>query len=244
MKHRRVRITIALAAAALVALGGTAVALQPPGGRQRAEAKRLEAATVIIEVNGTAGDAGLQFFVDGEPWKSMTVFGPNGRRVVAVHARGRLHDFGLTELFSESNEPPFSELPLRRFLRRFPAGTYTFRGTAIDGQPLAGRARLSHAIPRGPRILAPADGAVTGRRGVVVRWAARPQPPGVHVNGYRLIVTREEPLRILQVELPARVHAIPVPAGFLQRGTEYQVEIQAIEQHGNWTFSESSFTVR
>jgi hypothetical protein len=32
----------------------------------------------------------------------------------------------LTELFSESHEPVFSELSLRAFKKRFPEGTYTF----------------------------------------------------------------------------------------------------------------------
>jgi hypothetical protein len=42
----------------------------------------------------------------------MTISDPNGDRILAVNAKGRLDGWGLTELFSESNEPPFSEVPL------------------------------------------------------------------------------------------------------------------------------------
>jgi hypothetical protein len=59
-----------------------------------------------------------------------------------------------------------------------------------------------------------------------------------------VIVTREDPLRAYQVELPASVRKVPIPAAFLQKGTEYELEIQAIEESGNWTFSTSFFAVK
>ncbi len=107
---------------------------------------------------------GLQFFLDGEPWRSMTISDPTGRVIVDVDAEGRLKDWGLTELFSESNEPPFDEVPLAEFKERFPEGIYKFVGTTIEGERLVGKARLSHDIPNGPEITSPADGAeVPGR---------------------------------------------------------------------------------
>jgi hypothetical protein len=240
---RRPRLLAAGAAAvALVALGGTALA-----GDQAPQATskpiRLAAATLIIEVNGTDGDAGLQFFLDGEPWNSMTISDPNGRVVVDVDARGRLRNWGLTELFSESNEPPFSEVPLAEFNARFPEGRYTFVGETIEGQEIAGSAMLSHDIPEGPDITAPADGASVGRHGVVARWRAPPEPPGIDIVGYRVIATRDDERRVYTVELSARDRRVPIPAVFLESGHEYELEIQAIEESGNWTFSTSAFTV-
>ena len=38
----------------------------------------LEEAKLIIEVNATDGDAGLQVFLDGEAWRSMEIFSPTG----------------------------------------------------------------------------------------------------------------------------------------------------------------------
>jgi hypothetical protein len=243
MKRRPTLIAAGVAALALLTLGGAAF-----GGGQKNEAAsqpvRLAAATLIIEVNGTDGDAGLQFFLDGEPWNSMTISDPNGRVVVDVDAEGRLKNWGLTELFSESNEPPFSEVPLEEFLARFPAGKYSLVGETIEGEKLVGTARLSHDIPDGPRIVSPADGATVNRDGVVARWKAPPEPRGIDIVGYRVIATREDPLRVYQVELPASSRSVPIPAAFLQSGTEYELEIQAIEESGNWAFNTSFFVVR
>jgi hypothetical protein len=243
MKRRLTLIAAGVAALTLLALGGTAL-----GGDQKSEATsqpvRLAAATLIIEVNATDGDAGLQFFLDGEPWNSMTISDPSGNVVVDVDAEGRLKDWGLTELFSESNEPPFSEVPLAEFKERFPEGKYTFVGETIEGERLVGTARLSHDIPDGPRITSPADGATVNRDGVVARWKSPPEPPGIDIVGYRVIATQEDPLRVYQVELPAAARSVPIPAAFLQSGTEYELEIQAIEESGNSTFNTSTFFVK
>jgi hypothetical protein len=243
MKRRPTLIAAGGAALALVGVGGAAL-----GHDQTSQAAgkpiSLAAATLIVEVNGTDGDAGLQFFLDGEPWNSMTISDPTGDVVVDVDAEGRLKDWGLTELFSESNEPPFSEVPLAEFKARFPAGKYTFVGETIEGEKLVGTARLSHDIPVEPEITSPADGASVRRENVVVRWTAAAQPAGIDIVGYRVIVTREDPLRVYQVELPASAREVPIPAVFLQSGTEYELEIQAIEESGNWTFATSFFSVR
>lgn len=243
MKRRPTLIAAGVAALALLALGGTAL-----GRGQTSEAAGkpipLAAATLIIEVNGTDGDAGLQFFLDGDPWNSMTISDQNGRVVVDVDAEGRLKDWGLTELFSESNEPPFTEVPLAEFKARFPEGRYTFVGETIEGEKLMGTARLSHDIPGPPEIISPADGATVDRIGVVARWKAPPEPPRIDIVGYRVIATREDPLRVYQVELPASARRVPIPAAFLQSGVEYELEIQAIEESGNWTFATSFFVVK
>jgi hypothetical protein len=82
------------------------------------------------------------------------------------------------------------------------------------------------------------------RDGVVARWKAPPEPPGIDIIGYRVIATRENPLRVYQVEPPASARSVPIPAAFLQSGTEYELEIQAIEESGNWTFNTSFFIVK
>src|SRR5687767_5542304 len=122
MKRRLVLIATGLAALALIAVGGTALGKDQTSATSTGKPIPLAAATLIVEVNATDGDAGLQFFLDGEPWNSMTISDPNGNVVVDVDAEGRLKDWGLTELFSESNEPPFSEVPLEEFKARFPEG--------------------------------------------------------------------------------------------------------------------------
>jgi hypothetical protein len=216
-----------------------------PSRRAEATLKplRLADATMIIEVNATDRDAGLQVFLDGEPWSEMAVFAPDGRKILDVDATGRLNRFGLTELFSESHEPEFSELPLRKFKKRFPAGTYRFRGTTVEGRRLVGNARFSHDTPAGPEITSPAAGATVPEANVVASWKRGPQPVGVDIVGYRAIVEREKPLRVFNADLPASVTSVTIPSEFLEPGTEYKLEVQAIEKSGNQTISEITFTV-
>jgi hypothetical protein len=237
----RVRSAYLVAGLLLVAVAGTAFA----GDRVSMATKRipLDAATMIVEVDSTKGDAGVQFFLDGEPWRSMAVSGPNGRTLLEIDAEGRLKGWGLTELFSETNEPPFDEVPLAEFKQRFPEGRYTFVGETVEGDRLVGAARLSHDIPDGPEITSPTDGQMVARSGVVARWSGPPEPPGIDMVGYRVIVTREDPLRVYSVDLPASGRKVPVPAAFLEPGTEYELEIQAIEESGNQTFTTIFFEV-
>jgi hypothetical protein len=231
--------------AAFSLLGGIAAAKSNPDPSAQVAAKpiRLDDATMIIEVNATDGDAGIQAFLDGEAWKSITISDPTGRTVLDVEAKGRLTRFGLTELFSESNEPSFEELPLRRFLRRFPEGSYTFAGTTVEGRRLVGKARLSHDIPDGPRITSPEAGSAVPRDGVVARWNPVAEGGRIDVVGYRAIVEREDPLRVFSVDLPASAGSVTIPSEFLESGVEYKLEVQAIEASGNQTIREISFRV-
>jgi hypothetical protein len=235
-------IMTALALAAAAALLSTSVARS--SARLAAKPVKLSAATMIVEVNATDGDAGLQVFLDGEPWRSMSISGPGGRTILNVETRGRLRGYGLTELFSESSEPEFKTFPLRRFKRLFPAGRYAFSGRTIAGKAVTGRATLSHDIPAGPRIVAPVDESTVDRDGVVARWDRGAQPRGVEIVGYRAIVEREDPLRTFSADLPASVRQVTVPAEFLEGRTEYKLEVQAIEASGNQTLTEISFYVR
>ncbi|HEU0041456.1 MAG TPA: hypothetical protein VFQ15_03795, partial [Jiangellaceae bacterium] len=97
-------------------------------------------ARLKIEVNATDGDAGLQVLLDGEAWNEVSIVNPAGHEILNVEGRGPLMDHGLTELFSESSEPPFEVFPLEDFKQLFPEGDYTFRGTTIDGKTLVGEA--------------------------------------------------------------------------------------------------------
>jgi hypothetical protein len=234
-------LLLALVAAAVVvlALGGAA------GATESAPAARLAEATMIVEVNATDGDAGLQVFLDGEPWRSMRVTGPDGRTILDVTTKERLDGYGLTELFSESSEPPFDVFPLEKFKQLFAAGKYSFAGRTIEGARLTGAARLSHAIPAGPRIVAPAGGSKVGRVGLVGRWRPAAQPAGVDIVAYRAIVTTEEPrLRVFSADLPASSRHVEIPRAFLATRGEYKLEVQAIERSGNQTLTEVSFRVR
>jgi Fibronectin type III domain len=237
---RRTTVTVLVTP---VLLAGVVAAYSSTGPRAKTKTIRLDEATMIVEVNATDKDAGLQVFLDGEPWRSMTLTAPNGQRIVALHTRNRLRDHGLTELFSESSEPPFKELPLKKFKKLFPEGTYRFKGTTIEGETLKGKARLSHDIPDGPNITSPVEGSTVPSGSVVASWNPPPEPSGINIVGYRAIVEREDPLRVFSVELPASVTSVTVPQEYLQSGTKYKLEVQAIEASGNQTLKEIEFRV-
>lgn len=244
--HRTTVLPAAFLLATISFLIAIAVAKSNSSSDAQAASKpiRLAQSTLIVEVNATDGDAGLQVFLDGEPWRAMTISGPDGQAVLEVEGEGRLQNFGLTELFSESSEPPFDVFPLAEFKKLFPEGKYTFAGTTVKGQRLVGEARLSHDIPDGPEITSPEEDATVSRSNVVARWNAVAESGGIDIVGYRVIVTRENPLRVFNADLPASARRMPVPAEFLQSGTEYKLEVQAIEESGNQTLTEITFMVR
>jgi hypothetical protein len=201
-------------------------------------------AKIRIEVNSTDGDAGLQVDLDGEAWNEVTIIGPDGR-ILDVTAKGNLKMLGLTELFFESQEPSFDELPLDEFLELFPAGEYRFLGKTVEGTNLVSSATLTHNIPAGPIIMAPRDGAVVNRKKTVIAWNPVTRPHGIEIAGYQVIVERPEPtLLVFSVDLPATATSVTVPREFLEPGTEYVFEVLAIEVGGNQTISEGFFETR
>ena len=84
---------------------------------------------------------------------------------------------------------------------------------------------------------------MVARDDVVIRWRPGSQPAGVDIVAYQVVVTREDPLRVMEVKLPALARTLTVPAQFLQPGVEYTYEVVAIDRSGNQTLTETSFTV-
>ena len=205
---------------------------------------------IIIEVNATAGDGGIQIFLDGTGWNRLEVSDPYGQDVLEVGGRGSIGTTGITELFFESAEPSFEDLPLPQLLARFAAGRYSFTGVTVDGKPLSGAATLSHSIPAGPRVFSPAEGStVSSSSPVRVDWdPVVSSYPGtsapVTISGYQVIVERvkPQPLLVFSVFLPATVTQVTVPPEFIQANANYKFEVLAIEESGNQTITESSFS--
>jgi hypothetical protein len=215
----------------------------PEGARARTI--RLEDASVIIETNATDGDAGLQVFLDGKEWREMTLAAPDGRRMLVVQNTGSLKTWGLTELFSESSEPPFDVAPFREFKKRFPEGMYRFRGITIRGARLVGKATLTHDIPKGPVITSPSDGESVPLGDVLASWEPVTRPSGIEIVGYRAIVSDETSPRgrDLELELGRSQTSFMIPSELFRTGNEYKLEVQAIEQSGNQTLTEITFSV-
>jgi hypothetical protein len=215
----------------------------------RSQVIQVKDARLKFEINDTDGDGGVQVFLDADEWREMSIFDPSGRRIFTSTARGRLGELGGTELFLESGEPPFTELPLDELLELWPAGRYRFSGVSIDGESIVGSARLTHDLPDGPTLVSPLDGGPPQDPDhTVIRWERVDPPNGSPIIGYQVLVVQPDtglralPKITLDVMMPPTATSMVVPPGFLQPDTEYEWEVLAIEQGGNQTLSSSFFT--
>ena len=222
-----------------------------PEKENAAHSVPLEESTMIIEYNSTDEDIGVQFFLDSEGWREIEISDPTGHEVFSAESAGRLaRQGGGTELFLESVEPSTDDLPIERFLRRFPEGVYRFRGTDGAGHRLTGEARFSHDIPAGPHVTlpAPARGAECAEnvpaRGAVVAWdpvteAITGDP--IDIVRYEVIVESDD--LNFDVKEPARAGTmLNVPPELLEPGTSYTGEVLAVADSGNQTITTFCFT--
>jgi hypothetical protein len=225
-------------ATVLGVLGATALVIPATAHARREPPIPFDDARLEIEFNATNGDAGFQVFADAEEWKEFEIFRPDGRRIVDFEVKGNLRDFGLTELFSESSEPPFTELPFEEFKELFPEGDYRFEGETIDGLRMASDVPFSHTVLDPPQFVQPQDGGTLPADAAVIQWA-----PVAGAASYEVIVTREDPLRVMDIRLAPEDTSLTVPPEFLDPGVEYKIEVHAADVSGNRTFTEVGFTV-
>lgn len=256
--HNLRRLTIAS-----VAMAALIMAAVPPASRANditenqasasennltAKIVNLKDARLKIELNDTDSDAGIQVFIDADPWKWMDIYDPYGKLIFRSTAQGRFAKQGGTELFLESAEPNFSELTLEKFLQRFPEGKYYFRGRGMDGETLVGTAKLTHHLPAGPQLVSPLEGqGLVDANHAVLMWQPVGAAQGSPIVGYQVLVVQLQssfpaiPKVTLDVMMPATATSMTVPAGFLLPGTDYEWEVLAIEASGNQTLSTSFF---
>jgi hypothetical protein len=244
---RRVGVVALLAALAAAA---SAVAVAAPGGGDasgRAKKKPIpyEINDLFIETNATDGDIGLQLLADVDEWDKFTLRDPKGRKLMMkAKTKGRLRGWGLTELFWETAEPEFSEVPLREFKKRFPAGKYRFRGRSVDGRRIVGSDRLTHVIPAGPVITSPSKNEEVSANNLTVSWEPVTKPAGVDIVTYQVIIV-QQPVEVVTLNLGADVTSVKIPSEALTPGApDTKVEVLAKEKSGNQTISEVPFSVK
>lgn len=216
--------------------------------RRSRQVVKIDDARLKFEINATDGDGGVQVFLDAEQWKRMSIFDSKGRKIFTTITKGIMGKQGGTELFMESAEPTFDELPLDQLLERWPAGRYKVRGVGLDGETLKGSARLTHDLPAGPELVSPLEGGGAQEPDhTVLRWKRVPPPNGSPIIGYQVIVVRPDtgvralPKVTLDVMMPPTATRMRVPRGFLKPRSEYEWEVLAIEKGGNQTLSASTF---
>ncbi len=206
-------------------------------------------AIIRIEYNATDLDAGIQVFLDADEWESIEVLDTNGEVIFRSVVQGKFAEQGGTELFLESAEPEFSELPFDEFLERFPEGTYKVRGIGLGGEEYVGEAILTHNVPDGPVLVSPLEGGrLQDPNNTVVTWEPVDDPNGSPIIAYQVIVVQVDSSSdalakvSLDVIMPPTTTSMLVPPGFLLPDTEYEWEVLAIEESGNQTLSASFFT--
>ena len=205
----------------------------------------LDEVAVFIEWNSTDTDFGIQVFWDGDPWKSMKVKNPDGKKVLEVKTKKNIADQGLTEGFFESAEPPASELSMQQFFDRHPEGTYEFEGKTLDGKELEGETEFTHTLPAPPKNLKPSDGDVVSHNGFTASFDEVTKDNDgndLDVVFYVVVVEKEDDDPILQtftVILRPGQTSVDIPKQFLEPDTEYKLEVIAQEESGNRTITET-----
>jgi hypothetical protein len=218
-------------------------------------------AEIYFELNDTDGDLGIHGLIDGEPWRRLEIEDPRERKMLNIFVQGRLRWQGLTELFFESAEPTFDELPPRRFFRRFPQGEYEIEGITLRGEELESTAILTHVLPAPPgNIMVNEEGVPEDcdedlvpsvAAPVTISWdpvtSSHPElgitGVAVEVVRYQVVVEQEDLGLAFSVELPPAVTQVEIPQAFTDLGEEFKLEILVREASGNQTAVESCFVV-
>ena len=157
-------------------------------------------------------------------------------------------------VFFESREPPIDEFSFADLKARFPEGRYNVRALSFDGKRLVGHATFTHDVPAAPTVTAPLEGAEVNPHDLTVSWKDVTETVDgepVTITGYEVIVTKEQHVDphgfsqpIYDVHVPPDRNSLSVPDEFLEPGTEYELEVLALEKSGNQTISVSFFTTK
>lgn len=234
---------VGIAAVLLVFIGASALAVAASGGRDASKAAqaagkkslKYEDHDLFIETNATDRDAGLQLNLDGEDWRRTKIIDPKGRKLVDVRATGPLRPLGLTELFFEASEPSFSEVPFRKFKKRFPKGKYTFRGRTVEGRKIVASDKFTHVVPDQPKITSPANGATVDPDGFVVMWDPVTTPRRAKIKAYHVTVVQKR--RDLDMELRGSETSASIPGEFLRPDIKTELEVLSRDKSGNQTIT-------
>ncbi len=262
----RFRVTGMTMAALTVAAAFSSLGIALRAAHSAPPAEPFKVANIHFETNASACDMGIQIIFDTGGITDGFVQSPKGQMVYQFRSKGGLKSIGgQTEGFLEGIEPQITELlsalgcdpsdeeeeiSIAELFDAFPAGVYTFKGKR-HGARFADQATLSHAIPAGAEITAPADGTVVPDAPLVIDWnpvteailTANPDLGPVNIVGYHVVVVEGggEALPQLDVDVPATDTSVTVPAEYLKPNTFYNFEVLSTEASGNQTISEGFF---
>lgn len=225
-------------------------------------------AHIFFELNNTDGDLGIHSLIDGDAWKKLQIFGPNGDKMLDIKVKSNLKKQGLTEIFFESAEPPFESddpeeetLTPAEFFERFDEGTYVISGSSTEGDELESEVEITHVMPAPPIVevngMAAAEDCdtalpvVLSGNPVVISWldvdTSHPEvgTPGQAITrvNYEVVVEIDETPYRSSIILPPDANSIVVPEEILELGEEIKFEVLVREESFNQTAIESCFCV-
>ncbi len=213
----------------------------------------LSAAKLLIEHNATDEDTGFQGFVDGDPWNELSIEDSLGTEILSAQTRGNFVDFGVTEFFFETSEPPNAEVSIDDVVERLEEGAYLFTGDLVEGGSATRSTIFSQDIPAGPELLMPAEDAEdVDPANTVVSWelvTGDIDEEEITIVGYQVIVEQDTaPYDTdgfakphFSAHLPMSATSITIPAEFMVDDACYDYEVLAIEESGNQTLASASF---
>lgn len=196
--------------------------------------EKFERTAVYLEQTVQDEDAEIKFEVIGGSTglATLQIAAPNGRIVVDFKAPDS--KLGLRHVTVETPEPKNDG----RLLADFPAGTYRFTATTVNGDTLLGQAVLSHVFPAPTSFLRPrADEKNLPVTGLQVRWS-----PVKDLAATTVVIEQEKTGRELRLNLPGTATGTAVPDGFLLPGTTYKLAIGTVSKDGNQSVVETQFT--
>jgi hypothetical protein len=224
----------------------------------------FKVANIHFETNASACDMGIQIKFDTDGITKGSVKDPHGDMIYSFQTAGGMSATGgQAEGFLEGIEPQIIELVsalgcepsneegvmgLDDLLKTWPAGKYTFEGQR-DAAKFSSQATLTHHIPAGPEVVAPADGYVfPATTPVIIDWnpvteAILPELGPVKIVGYHVIVEVAglEVSPTVDIDVPATQTSLTVPKQYLVPNTVYRFEVLSTEKSGNQTITEGFF---
>lgn len=227
-----------------------------------APAAPLDEASLYLELNDTDGDLGIHGLLAADAWSELAIRDPGGQLLLEARPFWRLARQGMSELFFESAEPSFDDLPPDAFLRRFPEGDYEVSGRLVGGGRLRATARLSHVLPAAPGNVTvnglpaaadcDADDLPRVAAPVTIAWdPVTTSHPRIGVAGpvevatWQIVVEQPDGEHKQTLDLPPEAGSILVAPELLALGDRrYKYEVLVRATSGNQTAIESCFILR
>jgi hypothetical protein len=202
--------------------------------------KPFESLRFFFEFNYADQDLGIQMDLHpGIDYTEFQVLYPSGKEMFDVDTGGTLSTHGLGDLFFESAEPNFKDVPLDVILKRFPEGNYTFKAENLDGPDVVSKRFLSHDFPDPAKIIYPRGTDADPRtvidvvkNGLRVKWTAVKNIP---LDSYEVIVTDQDDPELFAIDQrvkPTKTSVL-IDKGFFLGKKNYEVEVLARAKNGN-----------